>query len=65
MASNSATACLGVNAGGYVGRETQIVVDPVTQKAKVVDVGQSLSGYNYGIRIDALAALMKARGLTP
>jgi len=56
---------IAVNAGGYVGRETQIVTDPTTNQMKVVDVGQSLTGYNYGIRIDALRSLMKAKGVQP
>jgi S1-C subfamily serine protease len=57
-------AVIAVNAGGYVGQQQQIEVDPATNQMKVVDVGQSLAGYNYGIRIDALGSLMKAKGVT-
>ena len=58
-------AVIAVNAGGYVGQQQKIQVDPVTNQMKVVDVGESLAGYNYGIRIDALGSLMKAKGVNP
>jgi V8-like Glu-specific endopeptidase len=58
-------AVIAVNAGGYVGQQSQFVLDPITNQMKVVDVGQSLAGYNYAIRIDALGSLMKAKGVKP
>jgi V8-like Glu-specific endopeptidase len=62
---DSTGSVIAVNAGGYVGQQQKIQVDPVTNQMKVVDVGETLAGYNYGIRIDALGSLMKAKGVTP
>jgi len=61
---DAAGQVIAVNAGGYVGQQKQVIVDPTTGETKVVDVGATLAGYNYGIRIDALAGLMQDKGLT-
>jgi V8-like Glu-specific endopeptidase len=55
---------IALNAGGYVGQQKQVVFDPKTKKTKVVDVGASLAGYNYAIRIDALDELIRQKGVT-
>jgi Trypsin-like peptidase domain/FHA domain len=48
-----------VNAGGYVEDDQVEVRDPRSGKPAALVVAQPLSGYNFGMRIDLLQALLK------
>lgn len=49
---------IAINAGGYVESGTMKVMDPNTGTSRSLRVAKQLSGYNFGIRVDVLRALM-------
>jgi hypothetical protein len=53
---------IAVNTGGYVEPGSLQVLDPRTGRAGSLMVAKQLAGYNFGIRIDALAGLLADLG---
>jgi V8-like Glu-specific endopeptidase len=50
--------CIGLNAGGFRGKEEVFLDDPRAGRAGRLTVQSQLAGYNYGMRIDLLSQLL-------